>query len=453
MSPMMEPLEDAPVPRRKEVSVECDVRKKKKTKRKTPVPIRENLGKSEAQGMAPEAGASESTDNSTVLISSLVDAAIQPSEIIHFSSACTFINMVDMKFDRGGRAYFVEKPKAESETDVEKLEPEKIPMNLTDPKKEWTRMYEKVVEYDSDGDEIPDGAFSDSEDDESDHTEPVGSNGFDLPLLTMPGQEGAQNLEHAVRQTPRAKTQKSARTGRRSRWRNRKNLARFNLKTGMIEREGNNFEDYTVRELREAVNARSQDFSEEPKVELEWFDDDEDSVTWEKDANKSGDKDMLLWEVEETAELLNMGWRSESQTWEDKKWVKVDSVMDSGAAAPVAPPSMMPNVKIEPSPGSVRGQHFTSASSHKLKNLGQQRIHACTEDGEETSVLFQIADVSKPLVSVASICEKGNRVIFGKSGGVVQNVYTGRRIPFYRRNGIYILSLWLMDNEQDFPRP
>ena len=135
MSPMMEPLEDAPVPRRKEVSVECDVRKKKKTKRKTPVPIRENLGKSEAQGMAPEAGASESTDNSTVLISSLVDADIQPSEIIHFSSACTFINMVDMKFDRGGRVYFVEKPEAESETDDEVLEPEKIPMNLTDPKK------------------------------------------------------------------------------------------------------------------------------------------------------------------------------------------------------------------------------------------------------------------------------------------------------------------------------
>ena len=129
-------------------------------------------------------------------------------------------------------------------------------------------------------------------------------------------------------------------------------------------------------------------------------------------------------------------------------------MMDSGAAAPVAPPSMLPNVKIEPSPGSVRGQHFTSASKHKLKNLGQQRTNACTEEGDPTSVLFQIADVSKPLVSVASICERGNRVIFGKAGGVVQNLTTGKEIPFHRRNGIYILSLWLMDSEdQGFARP
>ena len=128
--------------------------------------------------------------------------------------------------------------------------------------------------------------------------------------------------------------------------------------------------------------------------------------------------------------------------------------MDSGAAAPVAPPSMLPNVKVEPSPGIIRGQNFTGASNHSLKNLGQQRIHACTEEGEETSVLFQIADVSKPLVSVASICEKGNRVIFGKSGGVVQNIKTGKQTPFNRQNGIYVLSLWLLDEpDSSFSRP
>ena len=151
---------------------------------------------------------------------------------------------------------------------------------------------------------------------------------------------------------------------------------------------------------------------------------------------------------------MNLNWRSTPEEWESAKWVKVDSVMDSGAAAPVAPPSMMPGVKIVPSPGSLRGQKYTSASKHKLKNLGQQQIHACTEDGDPTSVLFQIADVSKPLVSVGSICEKGNRVIFGCSGGVVKNLQTGKEIPFYRRNGIYVLSLWLRDSDsQGFTRP
>ena len=134
--------------------------------------------------------------------------------------------------------------------------------------------------------------------------------------------------------------------------------------------------------------------------------------------------------------------------------VKVHSVVDSGASAPAAPPSMVPSVAIRPTPGSRQGQKYTSASKHKLPNLGQQQIQACTESGTMTEVLFQVADVSKPLVSVSAICEMGNRVIFGKSRGVVKNLKSGAETPFYRRNGIYILSLWLQDDkEQPFHRP
>ena len=123
--------------------------------------------------------------------------------------------------------------------------------------------------------------------------------------------------------------------------------------------------------------------------------------------------------------------------------------MDSGASAPVAPPSMLPNVAVVPSEGSRRGQRFTSASKHKLKNLGEQKIQACSEEGQDLEVLFQIAGVSKPLVSVSSICERGNRVIFGRSGGVVKSIKTGHEIPFHRKNGIYVLSMWMADGPED----
>ena len=96
---------------------------------------------------------------------------------------------------------------------------------------------------------------------------------------------------------------------------------------------------------------------------------------------------------------------------------------------------------------------YTSASKHKLVNKGQQSIHACTEEGDFMDVLFQVAEVSKPLVSVSALCERGNRVIFGRSGGVVQNLKTGQDIPFYRRNGIYILSMWLLDEPKDTTTP
>ena len=158
-------------------------------------------------------------------------------------------------------------------------------------------------------------------------------------------------------------------------------------------------------------------------------------------------------EKKNDSEILNLDWRSEPEDYANRKWVKVKSVVDSGAFAPVAPPQMMPSVKIVPSEGSKRGQKFTSASKHKLRNLGQQHIKAMTEDGDPTEVLFQIADVSKPLVSVSAICEKGNRVIFGRAGGVVQNIKSGRLIPFNRENGIYVLTLWLEEGNDGSTEP
>ena len=108
-----------------------------------------------------------------------------------------------------------------------------------------------------------------------------------------------------------------------------------------------------------------------------------------------------------------MSWRSEPEEWNHEKLVKVDTVMDSGASAPVGPPTMVSRTTITPSEGSRRGQQFTSASGHQLKNLREQRLDACMEDGTTTEVLFQIAVVSRPLVSISSLCERGSRVIFG----------------------------------------
>ena len=99
---------------------------------------------------------------------------------------------------------------------------------------------------------------------------------------------------------------------------------------------------------------------------LEWIDQNEEvAMSLYNDEEEEG-KDA-------GHELSSLGtsWRSDPETKEHRLWMKVDSVVDSGASAPVAPPSMAPNVSIEPSEGSKRGQKWTSASKHKLKTLGQ----------------------------------------------------------------------------------
>ena len=232
-------------------------------------------------------------------------------------------------------------------------------------------------------------------------------------------------------------------------------MKKFNFGTGEFEDLfPKTFEDYTVGELCEVIQDKSripappglEPVAATQAMEPEWYDevhffDDDEEL--EKDGKFPG-------------ELPNMSqsYKSEGEKWNGQNWIKVRSVVDSGASAPVAPPSMAPNVPVEPSPGSRRGQKYASASKHKIKNLGQQKLKACTENGSFTEVLFQIADVSRPLVSVSGICEMGNRVVFGKGGGVVQNLRTGRQTPFYRQNGIYVLDMWLLDEpSSSFTRP
>ena len=65
-----------------------------------------------------------------------------------------------------------------------------------------------------------------------------------------------------------------------------------------------------------------------------------------------------------------------------------------------------------------------------------------TDGGMDSTVLFQLAVVSRPLMSVSAICDHGSRVIFGRGGGVIQNLATGLEVPFERRGGIYAMGLW-----------
>ena len=128
-------------------------------------------------------------------------------------------------------------------------------------------------------------------------------------------------------------------------------------------------------------------------------------------------------------------------------WVKVKGVMDSGASESVAPPTMCPHYDITPSPGSVAGQEYVSASDDRIPNLGEQVLSIVTADGKEGMVKYQVADVSRPLNSISEICdaggEGGQHVIFGKHGGMIVNLETGRQTPFAREEGVYTLDFWV----------
>ena len=148
------------------------------------------------------------------------------------------------------------------------------------------------------------------------------------------------------------------------------------------------------------------------------------------------------------AEVTSHG-RKQSRGWRlrDGGWVQVKAVMDSGCAESVAPPDLCPEYALEPSAGSIRGQNFISASKDRIPNLGQKKFEVETEDGSKGKIKYQIADVSRPLNAISDICDAGNRVIFGKNGGMIMNIESGTETYFNRENGIYVLNLWIKPKE------
>ena len=56
-------------------------------------------------------------------------------------------------------------------------------------------------------------------------------------------------------------------------------------------------------------------------------------------------------------------------------------------------------------------------------------------------MLFQVAEVQKPILSVSTLTAMGNSVAFTKFGGTITNSRTKRKLNFKRRGGVYILEV------------
>ena len=65
---------------------------------------------------------------------------------------------------------------------------------------------------------------------------------------------------------------------------------------------------------------------------------------------------------------LHMAWKDET----NPEWTRIRTVMDSGAAESVGPPSMAPEVPIRESPGSLAGRAYIAAGGERLPNMGRK---------------------------------------------------------------------------------
>ena len=92
---------------------------------------------------------------------------------------------------------------------------------------------------------------------------------------------------------------------------------------------------------------------------------------------------------------------------------------------------------------SRAGLSYRSASGEPIKNLGQTMVQF--RDGHQRKCVmpFQLAEVDRPLISVARLVDAGNRVVFGPTGGFIAHVATGRRVQLVRDGNVFTLDMHL----------
>ena len=125
-------------------------------------------------------------------------------------------------------------------------------------------------------------------------------------------------------------------------------------------------------------------------------------------------------------------------------WTEMEVTIDSGACETVMPEELCSHIKITPSLQSLRGDEYEVANGETVPNLGERRCVAMTSGSQvPKQITFQCADIHKPLLSTACAADAGYETRLQQQGGYLEHVETKDRIPVYRRENLYYLTMWV----------
>ena len=92
------------------------------------------------------------------------------------------------------------------------------------------------------------------------------------------------------------------------------------------------------------------------------------------------------------------------------KRVGASAVVDLGAAENVLPAGVCSHVELSATRRSEAGIGFRGADGERIRNHGQRNFKDRMTDGHVAGSTWRVANVKRPLMSVAKMVEEGNRV-------------------------------------------
>ena len=142
--------------------------------------------------------------------------------------------------------------------------------------------------------------------------------------------------------------------------------------------------------------------------------------------------------IEETDPLLPI------EQWRD---VDVEVTLDSGCCNHVMDTEDAPGYTVSESLGSRRGQNFVVGNGERVPNEGQMVLNLETDTSDKRKVnissTVQVAEVSRPLMSVSKVCDQGYTCVFTKDGARINDEKGGEVYSFKRVNGLYVSNMRL----------
>jgi hypothetical protein len=139
-------------------------------------------------------------------------------------------------------------------------------------------------------------------------------------------------------------------------------------------------------------------------------------------------------------------------TWID---TEIEITLDSGCCEHVMDLGDAPGYGafIVESAGSKRRQNFVVGNGQRVPNEGQIVLNLEGDLGLQSgkrkmTSTFQVAEVTRPLMSVSRVCDKGMRCIFEDTHALIIDKKTGREVAkFERQGGLYIARMKLKPPE------
>ena len=106
------------------------------------------------------------------------------------------------------------------------------------------------------------------------------------------------------------------------------------------------------------------------------------------------------------------------------------------------PPGLLPDFEIQEGEARRNNARYTSADGNDLPNLDEIQLPFRTKEGHKCGVLFQVCDVSRPLLSVTALTAKGNTVAFNEHGGTVVGK-DGKKMNSKKERGVCVLEKYV----------